>query len=210
MKMKKEIRNFSDCKIRTINSEDGYNIEGLASPYNKRSLNLGYYMDVYEVIKPGAFEKALQNSPTETVALFNHDPNYVLGSLRAKTLRLEETKDGLLAMINAPSSGTIKDLVVDPVERGDITGMSIAFSDIKQETREVQDGEIEYLLVEIYEIRELHDVSIVTYPAYPDTDVHLKSHESAKRYFENIEQEKERYEYMLNFSKSLNKKLIGS
>ena len=171
-------RRCFDCTIRSIDG-DSFNVEGIASPFNKRSLNLGYEdYKVFEVMKPGAFKNAIERS--DTIALFNHDPNFVLGRSSAGTLSLTETEAGLKALINTQREGAIKDLVLTPMQRGDIKGMSIGFTIDDMEIREVKEGDEVYLLREISRIGSLVDVSVVTFPAYPDTTVHTNDFQNAK------------------------------
>jgi phage head maturation protease len=68
-----------------------------------------------------------------------------------------------------------RDLLVS-IERGDVSGMSFGFRVTKQEWDE--SGDI--LKRKILEV-ELFDVSPVTYPAYPQTDVALRAAIAATR-----------------------------
>ncbi|MCT7656157.1 HK97 family phage prohead protease [Oceanimonas sp. NS1] len=61
-------------------------------------------------------------------ALFNHDPNFVLGRTRSGTLALSVDADGLRYEIDPPDTQTVRDLVLAPLARGDITGSSFAFA----------------------------------------------------------------------------------
>ncbi|MDN8705120.1 HK97 family phage prohead protease, partial [Staphylococcus aureus] len=66
--------------------------------------------------------------------LFNHDPNYILGRTTAGTLSLSVNERGLVYDITAPDTQTIRDLVLAPMQRGDINQSSFAF-------RVARDGE---------------------------------------------------------------------
>ena len=98
-------------------------ITGHAAVFDQLSEDLGGFR---ERILPGAFLEAIEKDDVR--ALFNHDSNYILGRNRAGTLRLAEDARGLAIEIDAPSTPTINDLVLAPIERGDVTQMSFGFS----------------------------------------------------------------------------------
>ena len=127
-----------------------------------------------ETIAPGAFAKTLKDADVR--ALFNHDPSLILGRSTAGTLRLAEDKTGLAIEIDPPDTQVARDLLVS-MERGDVTQMSFGFRTVIDQW-EFKDGAEPDLrtLIEV----ELFDVSPVTFPAYPDTDVAVRSHQDAK------------------------------
>ncbi len=147
-----------------------------------------------EIIRPGAFSAAIAERQ-DVRSLFNHDPNFVLGRTTSGTLALSERDKGLLQETRLSASQTIQDLVVLPVERGDISGMSFSFQvrngNTGQTTVDKGDGTIiikrageriiEYMRGEtLYTDRELLavdllDVTVATYPAYAGTSVGLRA-----------------------------------
>lgn len=118
-----------------------------------------------ESVAPGAYKKTIQEADIR--ALFNHDPNIVLGRNKAGTLELREDATGLHSVIRPPDN-VWGNPVMDAVRRGDITGQSIAFEVIKDELTEGGKKR------RIHEARLL-DISIVTYPAFVQTSVHARS-----------------------------------
>lgn len=142
---------------------------GHAAVFDTLSLNLGGYR---EQIKPGAFQKSI-DAGDDVRALFNHDPNFVLGRSASKTLSLAEDSEGLAVDIDLPDTQTIRDLVIAPIERGDISQMSFGFQVMPggQDWAENEDGVLIRTLSEL----KLFDVSPVTFPAYPATDVALRA-----------------------------------
>ena len=99
----------------------------------------------------------------------NHDPNFVLGRTKNGTLRVQEDETGLAVEIDPPETAWADDLLVS-IGRGDISQMSFAFR-VGEESWETVDGiDIRTIL----SFDEIFDVSPVTYPAYPDTDVSLR------------------------------------
>lgn len=115
-----------------------------------------------EIIMPGAFDNVLND---DVRGLFNHDPNFILGRSTAGTLSLSVDEHGLKYDITSPDTPTIRDLVIAPLKRGDITQSSFAFQVARNgdDWYENDDGVV---IREIHKISRLYDVSPVTYPAY--------------------------------------------
>jgi len=124
-----------------------------------------------EKIAPGAFKKSIGEDDIR--ALFNHDPNFILGRNKAGTLQLREDEKGLWIEIEPPETQFATDLSIS-IERKDITQMSFGFEIIK-ESREAGKGN-EPSLYTLEEVK-LWDVSPVTFPFYAQTDVSVHSRE---------------------------------
>ncbi|MEQ5402883.1 phage prohead protease, HK97 family [Providencia rettgeri] len=166
------------CYVGEVRAELGEDnkpthIIGLGSVFDSRSeLMYGFK----EIIKPGAFDDVLKD---DVRGLFNHDPNYILGRTAAGTLSLSVSERGLVYDITAPDTQTIRDLVLAPMQRGDINQSSFAF-------RVARDGEDWYqddegvIIREIHKVSRLFDVSPVTYPAYQDAGAAVRSMEAWK------------------------------
>jgi len=90
-------------------------IIGYGSVFNSRSEPLWGFR---EIIKPGAFDDVLGD---DIRGLFNHDPNFILGRSASGTLSVSVDDKGLRYDIAAPDTQTIRDLVLAPMMRGDIT-----------------------------------------------------------------------------------------
>jgi len=159
-----EKRTFTFAELR-VEDGDKPKITGHAAVFNKLSENLGGFR---ERIAPGAFEKTIEKSDVR--ALINHDSNLVLGRNKSGTLRLEEDKRGLAIEIDPPDTSYARDLI-ESLKRGDIDQMSFGFVATKDSWEHVEGKESIRTLLEV----ELFDVSPVTYPAYPQTDVKVRS-----------------------------------
>ena len=147
-----------------VEGKEKRKITGYASVFNQWSEDLGGFR---EIVRPGAFKKTIKEADVR--ALFNHDPNYVLGRNKAGTLQLEEDDKGLKIDIDPPDTQWARDLTTS-IERGDIDQMSFGFRTVKDSWGEEDDKNTRELL----EV-ELFDVSPVTYPAYPTTVVGVRS-----------------------------------
>ena len=160
-------------EVRTICTElrampqDGKpsKICGHAANFNSLSQDLGYFK---EQIAPGAFRKSLLNADVR--ALWNHDANIVLGRNKSGTLTLLEDSQGLYFEIDAPDTQLVRDMVIGPITRGDVSQCSFGFYTVADHWEEI-DGQVIRTLLEV----ELLDVSPVTYPAYNSTDVAMRS-----------------------------------
>lgn len=160
-----ERRQFATIGMKIERRAEGEAIlAGHAAVFGQLSENLGGFV---EQVMPGAFAEAIATDDVR--ALFNHDPNFVLGRSRASTLKLAEDERGLAVEITLPASQTIRDLVVAPIERGDVSQMSFGFS--VRPNGEDWNYDDEGRLVRTLKRLRLYDVSPVTFPAYPQTDV---------------------------------------
>lgn len=161
-----EFRTFDAeiTEIRQAESGDGMTFGGYAWRYNVPSLPLGHGFT--ERIAPGAFTRSLK-SRVDIRAYVNHNDELLLGSTRAKTLRIEDRADGGWVEIDLPDTSWGRDIRV-LTERGDIQGMSFGFSTVKDDWSD--DGTERTLMA-----AKLHEVSVVTgVPAYPQTTASVR------------------------------------
>jgi hypothetical protein len=135
-------------------------LEGYAAVFNSET-DLGAFR---EVIKPGAFDDVMDN---DVRALINHDPNLVLGRTTNGTLKLEQDERGLKYRVELGKQQYAKDFY-ESVKRGDISQSSFAFTIDKQSWNE------ERTVRSVDKVRQLLDVSPVTYPAYSAATVQAR------------------------------------
>lgn len=193
----REIRLHSGAGLRVERRAEGDGpqsayIVGHASVFDAwTTIYEGRYYVWREVVRPNAYRNALAEKQ-DVRALFNHDANFVLGRTTSGTLELSQDEIGLMSRTLAPDNQLVRDLVLSPIDRRDISGMSFAFS-VRRTAQVVTttDGvtvidaggertTIRYEGDRMIEERELldlnlFDVSPVTYPAYDQTDVALRS-----------------------------------
>lgn len=169
--IEREIRTFQAAEIRVADTEDttSRTIEGYAFLYNSPT-DMGWYT---ETILPGAADGILQHSDIR--ALLNHNPNDLLARSKKGqgTLSLELDSRGLRFSFQCPKSRTD---IIEMLERGDLDQCSFAFTIDEQRWIE-KEGAPE--LREIVRFKELYDITLATYPAYPDTTVALRCREEA-------------------------------
>ena len=167
---KMELRATStEVKIRS--AEDGTEsrtIEGYALKFNKRSQPLadGFFVETLD-------SRCLDNTDmSNVVATFNHDESKLLGR-SGVNLTLEKDKVGLRFKIDLPNT-TLANDVLEEVRMGILSQCSFAFTmpetDDASEWRKSDTEGVEYDRT-IRKIDKLYDVSVVTTPAYQDTNV---------------------------------------
>jgi HK97 family phage prohead protease len=142
---------------------DGQTIAGYAAVFNSETDIGGMFR---EKIAPGAFDATMKG---DVRALWNHDTNHVLGRTKAGTLRLSVDKRGLAVEIDLPDTQAARDLR-ENMRLGNVDGMSFGFRVTKQEWDETGATPLRT----IQEV-ELFEVSAVTFPAYEDTEIALRS-----------------------------------
>lgn len=165
---KRELRMLPMTELRIADGDGGGPIiEGHAAVFDSWSETLGGIFPFKEIVRKGAFNESIGKDDIR--ALFNHDPNYVLGRNRAGTLELVEDEIGLRVKITPPDTSWAKDILTS-IRRGDITQMSIGFI-VLDDKWSTKDG------MDVREIRkvQLFDVSPVTFPAYTATDVGVRA-----------------------------------
>ncbi|MDD5006483.1 MAG: HK97 family phage prohead protease [Candidatus Omnitrophica bacterium] len=163
--MERRIFNLSELKVEKRGDSNQPIISGHAAVFDVLT-DMWYYR---EKIAVGAFNKTLKTSDVR--ALFNHDSNWILGRNTSKTLSLSEDDTGLAVEISPPDTQLIRDMVMTPMERGDLNQMSFAFMVIDEEWEEKK-GELPIRTIK--EVDPLYDVSVVTFPAYPTTDAKVR------------------------------------
>ena len=177
------------CGLRVREAGEGEQsrtIEGTPIVFGVRSVNLTPWSEtraVYEVLEKGCITpELLQRS--DVILNLNHSnmvPD-VLGRFRNTdndTLQLTLNEDNMECRCDMPNTNNAND-TLELMRRGDITGMSFAFSDDYQDSEngvsyertdeKTEDGK-EVWLRHVKRITGLYDVSIVTHPAYEQTSV---------------------------------------
>jgi HK97 family phage prohead protease len=123
----------------------------------------------YEIISRGAFDKTLNN---DIRALWNHNTQYVLGRNKSGTLEVKADDKGLFATVRLPKTQYAKDLY-ELVQRGDVDQCSFGFNILGEDLEELASGGYRWRINEI----DLHEVSVVTFPAYENTTVSARAKE---------------------------------
>jgi HK97 family phage prohead protease len=131
----------------------------------------------FEEIASGAFDETLSN---DIRALINHDTTLVLGRTKAGTLELKTDNYGLWGRVKINPNDIDAVNLYERVKRGDVDQCSFGFNITSEETDWRDDGTVKWRITGI----DLHEVSVVTFPAYEDTGVQARK--------EAVEQHRER------------------
>lgn len=167
MKDEREIRvsHLADLKLRSDPGKPPA-IVGYAAVFNQPSDDLGGFR---EIVRPGAFKKTIQESDVR--ALWNHDNSqFPLGRSKSGTLTMAEDEVGLRVEIYPPDTQVGRDCITS-IKRGDVDGMSFGFSAI----RDTWDNSDPDNVMRFLDECRLYDVSPVTFPAYPQTSLSVRS-----------------------------------
>lgn len=145
----------------------GTTLTGHAAVFDQIAVVPGHY----ERLARSAFESALGDPDTDVRALVNHDPNLLLGRQGAGTLRIHTDDEGLAFEVDLPNTSYANDLR-EVMARGDLDGASFAFIPGEDSWERAPDGR---QLRTHTSVRQLIDVSPVTFPAYSGAGVALRS-----------------------------------
>lgn len=151
----------TELKTRAEGNGGDLIIEGYFAVFNRET---ELWPGVYEEIAPGAFDKTLSN---DIRALINHETRLVLGRTKAGTLELRADNYGLWGRIRINPNDTDAVNLYERVKRGDVDQCSFGFNIIREDTEWREDGNVKWTIREV----DLHEVSVVTFPAYEDTGV---------------------------------------
>jgi len=156
----------SDIERRTIPlalraNEDTRKIRGHAIVFDAKSVNLGGFR---EIIRPEAVDRTIREA-LDVRAYVDHDSSKIIGRTRAGTLMLRKESRGLFVEIDPPNTTAGND-ILESIRRGDVSGMSFGFRVLEEDWRDEEGEPVRDVLDMV-----ISEVSIVTNPAYPQTDV---------------------------------------
>lgn len=144
---------------------DGNKIGGYAAVFDQTT-DLGWMGK--ERIARAAFDAVLADASTDVRALWNHDPQYLLGRQSVGTVRVSADDHGLGYEVDLPNTSYASDLR-ELVARGDIDGASFAFVPGEWSWDETHETRTHT------RVARLVDVSPVTFPAYVGASTEARS-----------------------------------
>lgn len=184
MKLDREMRQTRSMQtdLTTRADEEGQDmiIEGYFAVFNSET---ELWPGAFEEIAPGAFDNTLNN---DIRALINHDTGLVLGRNKAGTLELKVDSRGLWGSIRINSNDSDAVNLYERVKRGDVDQCSFGFNILNEETDFRDDGTVKWTIKEV----DLHEVSVVTFPAYEETGVQARKAEVEQYRQRQLEQRK--------------------
>lgn len=183
-----EIRTFNIQDLELRQEGDDNVVVGYGSVFNTLSNELGGFR---EIISEGAFDGRLND---DVRFLINHD-GLPLARTTNGTLKLTTDERGLKYEAKVANTSLGRDLI-ELMRNGTINQSSFAFV-VEDDSWEMRDG---INVRTINKVSRLYDVSAVTYPAYEEASVALRSMEEWKKtedekvMKENLEKEREERE----------------
>lgn len=184
-KLKREI-NLQVSGLCVREAEDGQKsrtVEGYAVVFGVRSVNLTPWSsdrEVYEIMEPESITQDLLSRSDVVLTAF-HNNQMILGRWRMGkgTLTLELDQRGLKIRCTLAETATADELLA-AIERGDITGMSFAFTADEEDnvngvvyektSERAASGKVVWLR-HVKKVTGLYDVTIAGHPAYEQTSV---------------------------------------
>jgi HK97 family phage prohead protease len=146
----------------------------------------GYFVvfDSVTELWPGCFEEIARSAFDDTLendirALINHNTELVLARTKSGTLTLRVDEKGLWARIVVNENDIDALNLYARVQRGDVDQCSFGFNVLDEDIEHRDDGTTKWTINKV----DLHEVSVVTFPAYEDTGVQAR-----KREFEEIKE----------------------
>lgn len=188
---------FQVSGLHVREAEDGQRgrtVEGYAVLFAVRSRNLtpwSSYREVYEIMEPGCITNDLLYRSDVPLTAF-HKNDCILGRWRQGkgTLSLMLDERGLKISCTLAETATADELL-SSIERGDVSGMSFAFTADEDDNEngvsyertdaKTKDGK-EIWLRHVKKVTGLYDVTIAGHPAYPQTT--LEAREAADKFFD--------------------------
>lgn len=168
----RELRALSaNLELRSVADDDGKRTaSGYACLFDNVTDIGGYWQEKFA---RGAFTKSLQER--DVVALHSHNDGRPVGRKSRGTLDVTEDDRGLAFRNELPDTTDGRDLAIQ-IDRGDIEGMSFRFRALKEEWDETVDPPMRTIIE-----ANLYEITYTAFPAYPDTEVGLRSLEHARQ-----------------------------
>src|SRR5690625_414508 len=183
--------------LNTRSEQEEMTIEGYFAVFNTET---ELWPGAYEEVSPEAFDRTLS---TDIRALVNHDTMFVLGRNKSGTLELEVDSRGLWGRVKINPNDSDAVNLYERVKRGDIDQCSFGFRILKEDTDFRDDGTVKWTIREV----DLHEVSVVAFPAYEDTGIQARKKEVANHQERQMQQRKHNLkERLQNIDKTTNVK----
>lgn len=191
MVMNKETRSMAEeIDLRSEGDNENY-IEGYALKFGTESEDLGGFI---ETIERGALK---DTDFSDVRALFNHNADQIIARSSAGSLTLDVDDVGLKFKAKIPNTSYGRDLL-ENLRNGNINQCSFGFKLADDGDSFKYDEKRSIYKRTLNKISEILDVSVVTYPAYKDTDVApaLRSIDKIKEEHSALEKRKREIEKM--------------
>jgi HK97 family phage prohead protease len=165
-----EYRTVRTIEIRDASEDAPLELAGYASTFNAP-----YEVDgMTETIAAGAFHRTLREKP-DVFAFIGHDPNRVIARTTNGSLALSQDEHGLRVIMRPIDTQDGRDAAT-LVRTGTLDSMSFGFI-VKDDAIELRDGRMHREIRDV----ELHEVSIVAFPANANARISTRARERAEQ-----------------------------
>ena len=184
-------REYRSLEIRKAEQRDGeekdYIVEGYFTTFND---TYELYRDGNYIVKETVDSNAFANTDmSDVVFQLNHEGR-VYARTRNKSLSLEIDEHGLKTRTDLGLTASSRSVFED-IDAGLYDRMSFAFTVTKDSyTEEERDDGTVILTRSILEVGKLYDVSAVSFPANPNTDISARSKEAIDGEIKRFEAER--------------------
>lgn len=156
----------NDITLTSTENDNKLVVEGYVNETGKWSYKMRSKKGPFiEKIEKGAFKRALDRG-LDIHFLAEHDKNKILASTRNGSLTLIEDDKGLLMRATISKTSYGKDYY-ELIKDGILRNMSFGFNAIKDSWKQGKDGTLERSIKDL----NLFEVSVVTNPAYPQSNL---------------------------------------
>lgn len=154
------VNNLEIRALSTVEEIKDSTVEGYAIKFNSESRDLGGFI---EIIEPTAFDGV---DMSDVRAFMDHDAGKLLGRTASGTLELTIDERGVKFKLDLPNTTVGRD-ALELVKRGDLNQCSFGFTVAEDEWYKQGDK----IYRSIKKIGNFFEISLVSIPAYDDTDV---------------------------------------
>lgn len=175
--------------FETREDENKLFISGYFAVFNS---NYEIWNGATESIDSHAFDKTLSN---DIRCLIDHETRLVLGRTKSRTLQLKVDSRGLWGEVEINRNDQDAMNLYERVKRGDVDQCSFGFEIVSEEFEERENGNCHWTIKQV----NLFEVSVVTFPAYEETNVSARKNDLNQRNKRKLE----------TFKSNLLKKLKG-
>ena len=182
------------AEFRAEEREDGKYIEGYFAVFNS-----DYVINdlMSEEVDVGAFDDTIGD---DIRCLTDHDTRLVLGRTTPGTFTLKVDERGLWGSVLINPNDVDATNTYARVARGDVTQASFGFDILDEETERREGGETHWIIKKV----KLYECSVVTFPAYLDTDLQARQKQLDQLHKREVEAWKlEQKERLNNGDKSI-------
>lgn len=178
-----EQRIIDAAELRAVGTDRVMRVSGVAARYNsptKISSKVGGKF--IERIMRGAFSRAI-NEKQDVAFLINHDPNRLMARVSSGTLRLRDYDEGLAFDADLDPESEDARNAYRSIQRGDMHQCSFSFGDAESDfdmAEDPDDRSRKMARRTIRDIKQLGDVSAVTFPAYKGTSVAARAEQRSE------------------------------